>query len=197
MNIVMGVYLKDNMKIIKLADMENIHVQIRQLIMEIGWIICNMELGLKYGMIHHNIFQWAEGKKYLGFYKNDKKDGFGIHYWPHNRFFIGFWKCGKQHGIGKYIKGNVIKYGVWKEGKREKWIEEREFTNDLDSGDDNYSYFFQWNITKLKKYMEVNDLGKKSNKSLKFSKFEDISEDHSGNKNRKIKFNDDKEDEDE
>ena len=142
-------------------------------------------------------FQWAEGKKYLGFYKNDKKDGFGIHYWPHNRFFIGFWKCGKQHGIGKYIKGNVIKYGVWKEGKREKWVEEREFTNDLDSGDDNYSYFFQWNITKLKKYMEVNDLGKKSNKSLKFSKFEDISEDHSGNKNRKITFNDDKEDEDE
>ena len=36
MNIVMGVYLKDNMKIIKLADMENLHVQIRQLIMEIG-----------------------------------------------------------------------------------------------------------------------------------------------------------------
>ena len=56
----MGVYLKDNMKIIKLADMENIHVQIRQLIMEIGWMICNMELGLKYGMIHHNI---AENKK--------------------------------------------------------------------------------------------------------------------------------------
>ena len=31
---------------------------------------------------------------------------------------------------------------------------------------------------------------------VKISKFEDISEENSGNKNRKIKFNDDKEDND-
>lgn len=37
-----------------------------------------------------------------------------IDYWPNNRFFVGFWKEGKQNGVGKYIKGEDVKYGVWK-----------------------------------------------------------------------------------
>ena len=142
-------------------------------------------------------FTWMEGKKYVGYYKNDKKDGFGIYYWPNNRFFVGFWKCGKQNGIGKYIKGNVIKYGVWKEGKREKWVEEKDFTNDLDSDDDNFIYFFQWNINKLKNFIKVNETKKKDNKSAKFSRNDDTSDDHSASRSRKIKFTEDKEDDDE
>ena len=48
-------------------------------------------------------------KKYTGFYKEDKKDGFGIFKMKGNKFFIGFWKEGKQEGVGKYIKDNNIK----------------------------------------------------------------------------------------
>ena len=39
-------------------------------------------------------------------------------YWPNDRYLVGFWKNGKQNGVGKYIKENKIKYGLWKEGKR-------------------------------------------------------------------------------
>ena len=101
-------------------------------------------------------FIWSEGKKYIGFYKNDKKDGFGIYYWPNNRFFVGFWKEGKQNGVGKYIKGDAIKYGIWKEGKREKWFDnEDEFANCLDPREEKFVYIFQWNKIQLKKFMEL------------------------------------------
>ena len=101
-------------------------------------------------------FIWVEGKKYAGFYKFDKKEGFGIYYWPNNRFFVGFWKGGKQNGVGKYIKGDAVKFGIWKDGKREKWFDsEEEFSNSLDPRDEIYSYIFQWNGNQLRSYMEI------------------------------------------
>ena len=128
-------------------------------------------------------FTWIEGKKYIGFYKNDKKDGFGIYYWPNNRYFIGFWRAGKQNGVGKYIKGEVVKYGLWDEGKREKWfVSEDEFASCLDPRDERYASIFQWNKSQLKKYMEIggnsednenrneNNYEYKSVKSLKSTK---------------------------
>ena len=97
-----------------------------------------------------------EGKKYIEFYKNDKKEGFGIYYWPNNRFFIGFWKAAKQNGPGKYIKDNKIKYGVWNDGKREKWFEnEEEFINYLKPKEKKYLFAFQNNIDKLKKFLDL------------------------------------------
>ena len=101
-------------------------------------------------------FIWVEGKKYVGFYKNDKKDGFGVYYWPNNRFFVGFWKGGKQNGVGKYIKGEAMKYGIWKEGKREKWLDsEDEFLNCLNQKNEEYASIFKWNINQLKKYLDL------------------------------------------
>ena len=101
-------------------------------------------------------FIWVEGKKYIGFYKNDKKEGFGIYYWPNNRFFVGFWKQGKQNGVGKYVKDDAAKYGIWKDGKREKWFDsEDEFVNYLEPKDEKYIFAFQCNKNKLKKYMEL------------------------------------------
>ena len=102
-------------------------------------------------------FSWSEGKKYCGFYKNDKKDGFGLYFWPNEKFFIGFWKEGKQNGIGKYIKGNNIKYGIWKDGKKEKWLNEDEFANCLDPRDEKYFYMFQWSVSELRNYMEIGE----------------------------------------
>ena len=101
-------------------------------------------------------FTWVEGKKYYGFYKNDKKDGFGIYYWPENKFLIAFWKEGKQHGVGKYLKGKTIKYGKWKDGNKEKiFSNEDQFFNSFDQKDEKYSIYFQWDINKLKEFMEI------------------------------------------
>ena len=80
-----------------------------------------------------------------------------MYYWPNNRFFVGFWKLGKQNGAGKYIKGDMVRYGLWKNGKREKWINEDEFADNLDPTEENYSYIFQWNIKQLRKFMDINE----------------------------------------
>ena len=54
-------------------------------------------------------FLWQDGKRYRGFYINDKKEGFGIYYWPDPvRIYIGFWKNGKQDGLGKYLSSKSI-----------------------------------------------------------------------------------------
>ena len=106
-------------------------------------------------------FTWIEKKKYCGFYKFDKKDGFGIYYWPDekfDKFFVGFWKEGKQNGVGKYIKGTNVKFGVWKDGKKEKnYNNEEEFFNDMDSEYEKYSFAFHWDVQKLKDFMEVEE----------------------------------------
>jgi len=78
------------------------------------------------------------------------------YYWPGGKFLIAFWKDGKQDGIGKYIKGNTIKYAKWKEGKKEKvFSNEDQFYNSLEPKDEKYSTYFQWDINKLKTFMEV------------------------------------------
>jgi hypothetical protein len=64
-------------------------------------------------------FYWKDGKIYVGYYLNDKKEGFGIYYWPNlNRTYIGFWKDGKQDGIGKLINKGKVKYGQWINGEK-------------------------------------------------------------------------------
>ena len=101
-------------------------------------------------------FTWVEGKKYYGFYKCDKKDGFGIYYWPGDKFLIAFWKEGKQNGVGKFIKDKTIKYGKWKDGKKEKMFHnEDQFFNTMDQTEEKYSVYFQWDINRLKAFMEI------------------------------------------
>ena len=79
-----------------------------------------------------------------------------IDHWPNNRFFVGFWKEGKQNGVGKYIKGEDVKYGVWKNREREKWFDyEDEFVSCLDQNDEKYASLFQWGRSQFKKYIEL------------------------------------------
>ena len=83
-------------------------------------------------------FLWPEGKKYCGYYKNDKKDGFGIFFWDiqnikyfdeklsvfkNIKAYIGFWNEGYMNGVGLKINNGVIKYGLWKNGKKIMWID--------------------------------------------------------------------------
>ena len=101
-------------------------------------------------------FSWKEGKKYYGYYRHDKKNGFGIYYWPTEKYYIGFWRDGKQHGVAKYIKGNSVKYGIWVDGKKEKWFpSEREFFSCLDPRDEKYSIMFRMDLNDIKKFMEI------------------------------------------
>ena len=64
----------------------------------------------------------------LGFYLNDKKEGFGVYYYTGAkiRISIGFWKNGKQEGVGKYLSQNESRYGVWVGGDRQKWLKTQE-----------------------------------------------------------------------
>ncbi len=70
-------------------------------------------------------FTWEYSKKYIGYYENDVKNGFGIYFWDLSIFkcYIGFWKNGKMNGISIKIKGDIIRYGFWKNGIKEFWFE--------------------------------------------------------------------------
>jgi hypothetical protein len=93
-------------------------------------------------------FKWKDGKKYLGYYVNDKKEGFGIYYWASpNRVYIGFWKGGKQDGIGKYINPKLTRYGLWKNGERVNWFNtEIEAMDFLTNGQEKYKYLYKFNM---------------------------------------------------
>ena len=36
------------------------------------------------------VFNWGDGRKYEGEYKNDLKDGFGVFTWSDGRTYVGF-----------------------------------------------------------------------------------------------------------
>ena len=71
-------------------------------------------------------FYWGnEGKKYFGFYENDLKHGFGVYVWNFApmQAYMGFWEKGKMSGLGITIKNNKLRYGFWKAGKNELWLQ--------------------------------------------------------------------------
>ena len=71
------------------------------------------------------IFTWPDGRKYKGEYVDDKKEGHGAFYWPDGRIYEGMWKNGLQNGEGELFDPNLNKKrkGIWKNGKKIKWIE--------------------------------------------------------------------------
>ena len=41
-------------------------------------------------MMHgEGIYTWPDGRKYLGEYSRDKKEGYGTYYWPDGRCYEG------------------------------------------------------------------------------------------------------------
>ena len=41
------------------------------------------------------VFKWSDGRRYEGFYIDDKKEGHGVFEWPDGRKYIGNWQNGK------------------------------------------------------------------------------------------------------
>lgn len=85
-------------------------------------------------------FFWDNNKSFFGNYKDDKREGFGIFIWKQNdncykessccyellgiSAYVGFWSNGEMEGIGIKTNLNQIKYGLWKKGKKQRWIED-------------------------------------------------------------------------
>lgn len=101
-------------------------------------------------------FFWPNGKRYSGYYENDKKEGFGIYYWPDPlRVYLGFWKDGKQDGIGKYFnKDKSIKYGIWKNGENIHLFPNQEYAiNNLLPKQLKHKKFFKFSIDDILQYL--------------------------------------------
>lgn len=70
-------------------------------------------------------FIWPDKRKYIGEYRQDKKEGYGIFEWSDGRIYKGYWLNGKQHGEGEFFnpKDKGWKRGIWNDGKRVRWIQ--------------------------------------------------------------------------
>jgi hypothetical protein len=106
-------------------------------------------------MSGYGAFYWTDGKRYKGFYVNDKKEGFGVYYWVDpSRIYIGYWKNGKQEGLGKYLSSKHTKWGQWIGGERSTWYKSRE-----DAFEDNhvnthaFSKFFDMSLKEAMDYI--------------------------------------------
>ena len=96
------------------------------------------------------------GKKYIGYYKADKRNGFDIFLWNVPRVninegltdldnikgYIGFWDDGNMNGIGIKISGGKMKYGVWKNGKIEFIEGEEHIKKYINNNQKKYSKIF-------------------------------------------------------
>ena len=72
-------------------------------------------------------------------YLNDKKDGIGLFEWPDGKKYKGEWKNGKQHGLGEYFNVNTKTWrkGMWEFGRRKKWLDEDEDENEKEKEKEN------------------------------------------------------------
>ena len=105
-------------------------------------------------------FTFPEIKCYLGYFKKDYKNGFGLIFWfKEKKAFVGYWKNNKQEGLGKFMHEGKIRYGSWKEGKKESKFEENEFYKLLNEKNINTydSNIFQMDYDSLKNYIQSFD----------------------------------------
>ena len=78
------------------------------------------------------VYTWANGTKYDGEWKDDKRHGKGIHTWANGSKYDGEQKDGKRHGLGKLtlVKGDnaIADYGNG-EWQGDVFIAQGEFVN--------------------------------------------------------------------
>lgn len=57
---------------------------------------------------------WPDGRRYLGQYLDNQKQGEGVFYWPDGRLYDGGWRKGLRHGTSRFIdKSGVEQVGRW------------------------------------------------------------------------------------
>jgi len=62
---------------------------------------------------------WKAGDYYIGYSKNDMREGKGLYVYANKGVYFGDWKEGKQEGQGSYKSPNGQLYvGAWKNNMR-------------------------------------------------------------------------------
>ena len=98
----------------------------------------------------YGTFIWPVGDKYVGEWKDDKRNGQGTYTWGDSSQwkgdkYVGQWKDGKKNGQGTYTFANGNKYlGQWKDGKKNgqgtfTWADGRKYVGQWK--DDKYDGF--------------------------------------------------------
>merc|ERR1712228_548829 len=65
----------------------------------------------------YGMYKWANGDEYRGNWKDNKKNGYGMYKWANGDEYHGNWSNDVKHGQGVLKQGNkVIKKGKWKKG---------------------------------------------------------------------------------
>ena len=60
---------------------------------------------------------YPDGRRYEGFYKLDKRHGYGIYQSSDSSSYSGGWLDGKQHGYGAIRNSSDIqKFGLYRQG---------------------------------------------------------------------------------
>lgn len=64
--------------------------------------------------------QYADGRRYVGYWTNNQMDGFGQFEWPNGTKYLGMYKADKRHGYGllfmegkaifkEFVEGQIVK----------------------------------------------------------------------------------------
>ena len=66
---------------------------------------------------------WNDGKKFIGNFKNDLKDGLGFYEWSDGRKFYCKWEKGNMEGIGVYQQDHEqLRVAEFKQGVRLQFL---------------------------------------------------------------------------
>ena len=66
-----------------------------------------------------DVYTWANGQKYDGYWKDGKRHGRGVHTWASGQKYDGEWKDGKEHGRGVFTWPDGSKQDAeWKDGTK-------------------------------------------------------------------------------
>ena len=65
----------------------------------------------------NGVFSWEDGKKYIGNYNDNIKQGYGKLFWNENKYYEGEWLNNKPHGEGMYYLNGTLLKGKFRFGK--------------------------------------------------------------------------------
>ena len=82
------------------------------------------------------VFSWNDGRVYEGAFMRDKKHGKGELKWPDGSQYEGNFTENKLDGKGKFKtnKDREWRYGIWKNGVHQEWIEDPHKHRDIIGG---------------------------------------------------------------
>ncbi len=66
----------------------------------------------------YGVYHWKNGERYIGYWKNNKREGKGTNYWKSGNKYEGKWVNNLPEGYGKYTYANgIVQEGFFKTGK--------------------------------------------------------------------------------